>query len=79
MAKISTNLYHPPTKGRCIYNSRRNCNRYIACAVTPYYRKTKLFDTIEEAKIWIDWFLRNPSIIPESVDDHSVRYCESQV
>lgn len=79
VAKISTNLYSPPTKDRYIYISKRNCNRYIACAKTPYYRKTKLFDTLEECHIWIEWFLKNPLTEPESIDDHSVRFAESQV
>ena len=76
--KSSGNLYYPPTKGRCIYISRRNCNRYIAAAHTPHYRKTKLFDTIGEGKQWVDWFLDNPGTHPESVEDHSVRYAEFQ-
>ena len=74
MVKISTSLYTPPTKDRYIYISKRNCNRYIAVAQTPHYRKTKVFDTIEDCTHWIDWFLRTPVVMSESVDDHSVRY-----
>ena len=78
--KVSTNLYYPPSKGRCIYVARsKNCGRYVAVAHTPHYKKSKLFDTIGEGKQWIDWFLDTPGTKPESVEEHNVRYCEFQM
>jgi hypothetical protein len=52
-------------------------NRFTAHAVTPYYSKSKVFDTIEECKHWIDWFLGDLPTVPESVDDHNIIYYES--
>ena len=75
-AKRSTSLYQPKTKGRHIYRTTKSMNRFTAHAVTPYYSKSKVFDTIEECKQWIDWFLGDLPTVPESVDNHNIRYYE---